>query len=83
MRYDRSMAIKRRHEDILSLVRNGAHSSRRLADELGVSEQTIYRDIVFLKANGHRIDAVRRAKGWAYQLLSGAQQTDQGRGMFK
>lgn len=83
MRYDRSMAIKRRHEGILSLVRDGAHSSRGLAAELGVSEQTIYRDILFLKTSGHRIDAVRRAKGWAYKLLSNAQQRDQSGGPLK
>ncbi|NTG36907.1 helix-turn-helix domain-containing protein [Agrobacterium rhizogenes] len=68
MRYDRSMAITKRHENILFLVRAGSHSSRKLAAELGVSEQTIYRDILFLKTHGHHIDAVRQEKGWAYKL---------------
>lgn len=75
MRYDRSTAISKRHENILALIGAGSHSSRTLAAELGVSEQTIYRDILFLKTLGHNIEAVRRATNWAYRLFS-----DQGRG---
>jgi biotin operon repressor len=70
MRYERSIAITERHRDILSLVRSGAFSSAHLAEKLGVSEQTVYRDILFLKQQGYAIKSVRRSANWAYQLLS-------------
>jgi len=39
-----------------------------IAEALGVSEQTVYRDILFLKKRGHPIRAVRLPSNWAYQL---------------
>jgi DeoR/GlpR family transcriptional regulator of sugar metabolism len=69
MRYERSLAINKRHKDLLALIRGGAHSSPYLAEELGVSEQTIYRDILFLKKQGYIIKAVKLSVNWAYKLL--------------
>ncbi len=37
--------------------------------KLGVSEQTVYRDVLFLKQRGYVIRAVKHSAGWAYQLL--------------
>lgn len=68
MRYDRSTAIIKRHQELLSLIRQGTYSSPQLAKALGVSEQTIYRDILFLKRHGHRIRSVRLLASWAYKL---------------
>ncbi len=68
MRYDRMLAIAKRHENLLALVGKGAYSSPLLAEKLQVSEQTVYRDILCLKRLGHGIRSVRLPEGWAYQL---------------
>ena len=70
MRYERAIAISRRHEELLALVRSGSYSSPALAKKLGVSEPTVYRDILFLKRQGHPIESVRLSANWAYQLVS-------------
>lgn len=68
MRYEQAFAITKRLDQLLVLIGRGHHSSRALAETLGVSEQTVYRDILFLKKRGHPIRAVRLASNWAYQL---------------
>jgi biotin operon repressor len=68
MRYEQAFAITRRLDRLLALVGHGLYCSRSLADKLGVSEQTVYRDIVFLKKQGHPIRAVRNSANWVYQL---------------
>jgi DeoR/GlpR family transcriptional regulator of sugar metabolism len=70
MRYERFRAIGNRHRKLIELIRTGEYSSPFLAEKLDCSEQTIYRDIEFLKEQGYSICAVRIAKGWAYKLLS-------------
>ncbi|MGC2222235.1 MAG: helix-turn-helix domain-containing protein [Methylocella sp.] len=74
MRYERLTAISKRHEDLLALIRQGAHSSPHLAKELGVSEQTVYRDVLFLKRQGHHIKSVRLPTNWAYQMVTPSHQ---------
>ena len=69
MRYERFLAIADRHGKLINLIRTGEFSSPILAEKLDCSEQTIYRDIDFLKEQGYSIRAVRLAKGWAYMLL--------------
>ncbi len=69
MRYEQAMAIAKRHDRLVALIQTGEYSSPLLAEKLNVSEQTIYRDIDFLKAQGYRIGSVRQSKGWAYRLL--------------
>jgi DeoR/GlpR family transcriptional regulator of sugar metabolism len=68
MRYERLAAISNRHQRLMALIRQGSFSSPRLAVELRVSEQTVYRDILFLRHQGHAIKSVRLAFSWAYQL---------------
>jgi DeoR/GlpR family transcriptional regulator of sugar metabolism len=68
MRYARSLAIAKRLTDLLALIKSGRYSSPTLAEKLRVSEQTVYRDILCLKGQGHAIRAVRKSDGWAYQL---------------
>jgi predicted DNA-binding transcriptional regulator YafY len=68
MRYERLAAIGKRHDQLLVLIQEGQHSSRRLAGQLGVSDQTVYRDIVFLRRQGHPITSIRLSGHWAYQL---------------
>jgi biotin operon repressor len=71
MRYERSLAIAGRLDSLLELIRTGAYSTPTIAAKLGVCEQTIYRDILFLKQRGHSIRSRRIAGGWAYELLGG------------
>ena len=33
-----------------------------------MSEQTVYRDVLFLKQRGYLIRSVKHSAGWAYQL---------------
>lgn len=68
MRYERSIAIQRRHDRLIELVRTGEFSSPDLARRLKVSEQTIYRDIDFLRQRGYTIRTEKDADGWAYHL---------------
>ena len=68
LRYDRSIAITKRHDALLELIRSGTYSCPKLAEELAVSLPTVSRDIVFLRRQGYGIQSVRRPAGWAYQL---------------
>jgi biotin operon repressor len=68
MRYGQAFAITKRLDQLLALVASGLHSSPVLASKLGVSEQTVYRDIVFLRKQGHPIRSVKLSPNWAYQL---------------
>lgn len=68
MRYKKIVSIQSRHDRLLQLIREGKFSSPDLAQKLGVSEQTIYRDIDFLKKQGHSIRAEKHSDGWAYHL---------------
>ncbi len=70
MRYEKSMAIQSRHDRLVQLIRKGKFSSPDLAQKLEVSEQTIYRDIEFLKQRGYSIHPKKHADGWAYHLLA-------------
>ncbi len=70
MRYERTLAIANRHDRLIELIRSGELSAPDLARELGVSEQTIYRDIDFLKQRGYSIRSQRHTDCWAYHLLA-------------
>ena len=69
MRYQKTLSIQSRHDRLLKLMRTGKFSSPDLAEKLGVSEQTIYRDVDFLKKQGHSIRPEKHADGWAYHVL--------------
>jgi predicted DNA-binding transcriptional regulator YafY len=79
MRYEQAFAITQRLEHLLALIARGTHSSSSLAERLGVSEQTVYRDILFLKTRGHPIRSVRLSTNWAYQLSRQAGDRSSGR----
>jgi DeoR/GlpR family transcriptional regulator of sugar metabolism len=68
MRYERSFAIAGRHDKLIEFVRTGEFSTPALAEKLGISEQTVYRDVLFLKQRGSFIRSVKRPAAWAYQL---------------
>lgn len=72
MRYERSLAVTKRLDDLLALVQAGVYSSSMLAEKLGVSEQTVYRDIRCLKQQGYAIRAVRLGLQWAYGTVAPA-----------
>ncbi len=78
MRYERFLAITNRLKELLALVRRGNSSCRSLAERLGVSEQTVYRDILFLKREGHPIHSVRLSNRWAYRLSKADDHQPQG-----
>ena len=70
MRYERSLAVTKRLADMLALIQLGAYSSFALAEKLGVSEQTVYRDIMCLKQQGHDIRSARQGSRWAYEIAT-------------
>jgi predicted DNA-binding transcriptional regulator YafY len=70
MRYERALAITERHDRLIELIRSGELSSTGLAQKLGVSEQTIYRDVDFLKKRGYSIRSEKHSDGWAYHLFA-------------
>lgn len=80
MRYEKSLAIQSRHDRLVDLIRTGKFSSPDLAQKLGVSEQTIYRDIDFLKKRGYSIRSEKHTNGWAYHLLGEAATDSDGKG---
>ena len=80
MRYGRSLAIASRHDGLIDLIRSGAFSSTELARKLKVSEQTIYRDINFLKQRGYSIRSEKHADGWSYHLLAEPATVSNGKG---
>jgi DeoR/GlpR family transcriptional regulator of sugar metabolism len=69
MRYERSLAVTGRLESLLELIRTGHYSTPAIAVKLAVCEQTVYRDVLFLKQRGYSIRSRKLASGWAYQLL--------------
>jgi biotin operon repressor len=73
MRYERSLAVTKRLADLLALIRAGIYSSHAIAGKLGVSEQTVYRDILCLKQQGHSVRSVKLATNWAYQLANNSE----------
>lgn len=80
MRYEKALAIQIRHDRLLDLIRSGRFSSTDLAQKLKVSEQTIYRDIDFLKQRGFSIRSEKHADGWAYHLLAEPSPSSNGKG---
>ena len=80
MRYEKSLAIQSRHDRLVELIRTGRFSSPDLAQKLRVSEQTIYRDIDFLKQRGYSIRSEKHTHGWAYHLLAEPATVSNGKG---
>jgi len=68
MRYERSLAVADRLENLIGLVRTGTYSTPAIAQKLGVCEQTVYRDILSLKQRGYAIRSTKKSSGWAYRL---------------
>jgi len=83
MRYEKSLAIQSRHDRLVDLIRTGRFSSPDLAQKLGVSEQTIYRDIDFLKRRGFSIRSQKHSDGWAYHLLAEPARDSDGKGVAR
>lgn len=65
---------------LIELIRSGTYSSGDLAERLRVSEQTIYRDIEYLKQRGYSIRPEKHADGWAYHLLAETETVSSGKG---
>lgn len=70
MRYQQTLQIHQRLEDVLQLVRTGQYSTPALAEKVGVSIPTISRIVAALRERGHDIQAERTSKGWRYRIVS-------------
>jgi biotin operon repressor len=70
MRYERSLAIAGRLEKLVEMIRTGEYGTPALAEKLGVSDQTIYRDILYLRQHGYTINATKHSSGWTYGLTA-------------
>ncbi len=80
MRYERSLAVTTRLECLLDLIREGSYSTPALAAKLQVCDQTIYRDILFLRQRGHKIRSRKLSSGWIYELLDSPDASPSGQG---
>ena len=80
MRYERSLAITDRLGKLIDLIRTGSYSTPTLASKLGVSEQTVYRDILHLKQRGYAIRSDKHPTGWAYRIVSDPLEIEQQKG---
>jgi predicted DNA-binding transcriptional regulator YafY len=80
MRYERSLAVTNRLENLLELIREGTYSTPALAAKLRVCDQTIYRDILFLRQRGHKIRSRRLSNSWIYELLDSPDSDQVGEG---
>lgn len=68
MLYERSLAIEKRLQTVLELVRSGRYSTPFIAEKLGVSVPTVSRDVTALRERGHDIRAEKRGDTWSYVL---------------
>ena len=72
MLYQRSMAIERRLDEVLRLIRTGGYSTPMIAQAVGVSIPTVSRDVTALRERGHDIQSVRESDSWHYVLTRAA-----------
>ena len=70
MRYQHSLEIHERIEEVLRLIKTGRYSTPALAEKVGVSIPTISRIVAALREQGHDIQANRTGSGWRYVLAS-------------
>jgi predicted DNA-binding transcriptional regulator YafY len=70
MRYERTLAIAGRLEKLVEMIRTGEYGTPALAEKLGVSDQTIYRDILYLRQHGYKINATKHSSGWTYGIIA-------------
>lgn len=70
MLYEKSLAINRRLDDMLRLIRKGSYSTPALAATLGVSIPTVSRCLKALRERGYDIRTERAAGGWRYVLAT-------------
>jgi biotin operon repressor len=68
MPYERSQALEKRLQDLLSLLREGRHSAPTLACKLEVSQPTVARCLAALRKRGYMIRALKGCQGWSYHL---------------
>jgi biotin operon repressor len=68
--YERSLAIEKRLQDVLELVRAGCYCTPAIAERLGVSVPTISRDVTALRERGYDIRAERNGDAWRYILVN-------------
>lgn len=73
MRYQHSLEIHDRIEEVLGLIKTGRYSTPALAEKVGVSIPTISRIVAALRDMGHDIQSEKTKQGWRYALRS---QTD-------
>ena len=77
MRYQHSLEIHERIEEVLRLIKTGRFSTPALAEEIGVSIPTISRIVAALRALGHDIHAERTGSVWRYVVAAKQAQRSQ------
>lgn len=70
MRYQQSIEIHERIEEVLRLIETGQYSTPTLARKVGVSIPTISRIVAALRERGHDIQAERTSRSWRYVIVS-------------
>jgi hypothetical protein len=67
--YERSLDIEQRLARMIQLIRSEKHSTRTLAQALGISIPTVSRCLAAVRRRGHVIEPRKRARGWHYVYL--------------
>lgn len=70
MRYQRSLEIEKRLDEVLQLIETGDYSTPGLAEQVGVSIPTISRTVEALRERGHDIRSERGPNGWRYVIVA-------------
>jgi len=69
MRYQQTIEIHTRIEEVLRLIQAGRYSTPALAEKVGVSVPTISRIVAALRERGHVIQAERTRGAWRYIIV--------------
>ena len=80
MRYGRSLTIASRNGRLIELIRSSEFSSPDLSEKLKFSDQTIYRDVDFLKQRGYLIRPAKHPAGRAFHLFAEPTTVSNGKG---
>jgi transposase len=69
MRYQQTIEIHERIEEVFRLIETGEYSTPALAEKVGVSVPTISKIVAALRERGHAIQAERTRGAWRYVLV--------------
>jgi len=67
--YKRHLWIEGRLLRTVQLIESQRMNANTLAEEFGVSRQTVFRMVSFLRRKGYVINVVRDSEGWRYEVV--------------